>query len=357
MKKIRKVGITEVVLRDGIQSILATRVALRDLVPIIPALDKVGYWSMETWGGATYDACIRYLDEDPWERLRVFSQLMPNTPQQMLIRGQNLVGYRHYSNKVVSEFLDKSAENGIDVFRTFDALNDFNNIEFTIKEVKRILKDNYNITGSLKRLDGEIDYNYRVHFSNDKDLIGLNVTIPYKEKIIPYLDKLSTNAEKIGAVNTIYFENKKIIGDNTDIIGFEIALKSFMKKKIYNAVILGTGGASKAINFVLKNNDINTLIVSRKPKKGQIHYKEINKDLLLRYPLIINCTPLGTAPRVNELPPLPYELINSDNYLFDLIYNPKITLFMKKGLNKGAKVTNGLKMLIAQAEASWKLWE
>ena len=140
MKKIRKVGITEVVLRDGIQSILATRVALRDLVPIIPALDKVGYWSMETWGGATYDACIRYLDEDPWERLRVFSKLMPNTPQQMLIRGQNLVGYRHYSNKVVSEFLDKSAENGIDVFRTFDALNDFNNIEFTIKEVKKLGK-------------------------------------------------------------------------------------------------------------------------------------------------------------------------------------------------------------------------
>lgn len=140
MKKIRKVGITEVVLRDGIQSILATRVALRDLVPIIPALDKVGYWSMETWGGATYDACIRYLDEDPWERLRVFSQLMPNTPQQMLIRGQNLVGYRHYSNKVVSEFLDKSAENGIDVFRTFDALNDFNNIEFTITEVKKLGK-------------------------------------------------------------------------------------------------------------------------------------------------------------------------------------------------------------------------
>ena len=192
---------------------------------------------------------------------------------------------------------------------------------------------------------------------NDNDLIGLNVTIPYKEKIVPYIDKLTTNAEKIGAVNTIYFENKKIIGDNTDIIGFEIALKSFIKKKIYNAMILGTGGASKAINFVLKNNDINTLIVSRKPKKGQIHYKEINKDLLLRYPLIINCTPLGTAPRVNELPPLPYELINSDNYLFDLIYNPKITLFMKKGLNKGAKVTNGLKMLIAQAEASWKLWE
>ena len=140
MKEIKKVGITEVVLRDGIQSILATRVALRDLVPIIPTLDKVGYWSMETWGGATYDACIRYLDEDPWERLRVFSKLMPNTPQQMLIRGQNLVGYRHYSNKVVAEFLDKSAENGINIFRTFDALNDFNNIKFTIKEVKKLGK-------------------------------------------------------------------------------------------------------------------------------------------------------------------------------------------------------------------------
>jgi oxaloacetate decarboxylase alpha subunit len=140
MEKIKKVGITEVVLRDGIQSILATRVVLRDLVPIIPTLDKVGYWSMETWGGATYDACIRYLDEDPWERLRVFSQLMPNTPQQMLIRGQNLVGYRHYSDKVVSEFLNKSAENGIDVFRTFDALNDFNNIKFTIKEIKKLGK-------------------------------------------------------------------------------------------------------------------------------------------------------------------------------------------------------------------------
>ena len=136
----KKVGITEVVLRDGIQSILATRVALRDLVPIIPTLDKVGYWSMETWGGATYDACIRYLDEDPWERLRVFSKLMPNTPQQMLIRGRNLVGYQHYSNKVISEFLNKSAENGIDIFRTFDALNDFKNIQFTIKEIKKLGK-------------------------------------------------------------------------------------------------------------------------------------------------------------------------------------------------------------------------
>ena len=140
MQPEKKIGITEVVLRDGIQSLLATRVPLRDLVSILPTLDKVGYWSLETWGGATYDACIRYLNEDPWERLRTFNSLLKNTPQQMLIRGQNLVGYKHYSDQVVSKFLEQSADNGIEIFRTFDALNDFNNIEFTIKEIKRIGK-------------------------------------------------------------------------------------------------------------------------------------------------------------------------------------------------------------------------
>ena len=140
MESSKTVGITEVVLRDGIQSLLATRVPLRDLVSILPTLDKVGYWSLETWGGATYDSCIRYLNEDPWERLRTFNSLLKNTPQQMLIRGQNLVGYKHYSNRVVSNFLENSAENGIEIFRTFDALNDFENIDFTIREVKRIGK-------------------------------------------------------------------------------------------------------------------------------------------------------------------------------------------------------------------------
>ena len=140
MESSKTVGITEVVLRDGIQSLLATRVPLRDLVSILPTLDKVGYWSLETWGGATYDSCIRYLNEDPWERLRTFNSLLKNTPQQMLIRGQNLVGYKHYSNRVVSNFLEKSADNGIEIFRTFDALNDFENIDFTIREVKRIGK-------------------------------------------------------------------------------------------------------------------------------------------------------------------------------------------------------------------------
>ena len=136
MKKPNKVGITEVVLRDGSQSLLATRIKIEDMIPIASTLDKVGYWSIESWGGATYDACIRFLDEDPWERLRLFKEAMPNTKQQMLVRGQNLVGYKHYSDEVVSNFINKSSENGIDVFRVFDALNDFQNIEFTIKQVK-----------------------------------------------------------------------------------------------------------------------------------------------------------------------------------------------------------------------------
>ena len=140
MESSKTVGITEVVLRDGIQSLLATRVPLRDLVSILPTLDKVGYWSLETWGGATYDSCIRYLNEDPWERLREFKKAMPNTKQQMLLRGQNLVGYRHYSDEIVSKFIEKSGENGVDIFRIFDALNDLRNIKHSVNVVKEIGK-------------------------------------------------------------------------------------------------------------------------------------------------------------------------------------------------------------------------
>ena len=182
MESSKQVGITEVVVRDGIQSLLATRVPLRDLVSILPALDKVGYWSLETWGGATYDSCIRYLNEDPWERLRTFNSLLKNTPQQMLIRGQNLVGYKHYSNYVVSRFLEKSAENGIEIFRTFDALNDFDNIEFSIKEVKRIGKHAQGTiaytTSPVHNLDTWLDLAKKIEDSGAdslaiKDMAGL----------------------------------------------------------------------------------------------------------------------------------------------------------------------------------------
>ena len=182
MESSKQVGITEVVVRDGIQSLLATRVPLRDLVSILPSLDKVGYWSLETWGGATYDSCIRYLNEDPWERLRTFNSLLKNTPQQMLIRGQNLVGYKHYSNEVVSRFLEKSAENGIEIFRTFDALNDFDNIEFSIKEVKRIGKHAQGTiaytTSPVHNLDTWLDLAKKIEDSGAdslaiKDMAGL----------------------------------------------------------------------------------------------------------------------------------------------------------------------------------------
>ena len=131
-----KLGITEVVLRDGNQSLLATRISLEDLLPAARLLDEIGYWSIESWGGATFDVCLRHLNEDPWERLKELKKAMPKTPQQMLLRGQNLVGYKHFSDQIVSKFINKSAENGIDVFRIFDALNDIENIRFSLEQVK-----------------------------------------------------------------------------------------------------------------------------------------------------------------------------------------------------------------------------
>ncbi|MDD1614445.1 MAG: pyruvate carboxylase subunit B, partial [Methylococcaceae bacterium] len=133
--KKKPLGITEVVLRDAHQSILATRLRIEDMLPICEKLDQIGYWSIESWGGATFDACIRYLGEDPWERLRLLKAAMPKTPQQMLLRGQNILGYRHYADDVVDKFVERCAVNGIDVFRIFDAMNDMRNIEHSVKAV------------------------------------------------------------------------------------------------------------------------------------------------------------------------------------------------------------------------------
>lgn len=133
MSEPKPLGITELVLRDGHQSLLATRMRIDDMLPIADKLDKIGYWSMESWGGATFDACIRYLGEDPWERIRLLKAAMPNTPQQMLLRGQNILGYRHYADDLVEKFVERAAVNGVDVFRIFDALNDMRNLETAIK--------------------------------------------------------------------------------------------------------------------------------------------------------------------------------------------------------------------------------
>ncbi len=199
-KKNQKVGVTEVVLRDGHQSLLATRFTLADMLPIAKKLDQVGYWSIESWGGATFDSCIRYLNEDPWERLRALKKAMPNTRQQMLLRGRNLVGYKHYSDDTVSLFIQKAAENGIDVFRIFDALNDFNNIEFSIKQVKENGKHAQGAmaytTSPVHNLDTWLDYAKKVEDSGAdsfaiKDMAGILKPYDAFELVTALKDKLS----------------------------------------------------------------------------------------------------------------------------------------------------------------------
>ena len=134
----KKVEITELVLRDAHQSLFATRMRIDDMLPIADKLDKIGYWSMESWGGATFDSCIRYLGEDPWDRIREIKAVMPNTPQQMLLRGQNLLGYRHYSDDVVRQFIERCAENGVSVFRIFDAMNDMRNLKTAVDQTVKL---------------------------------------------------------------------------------------------------------------------------------------------------------------------------------------------------------------------------
>ena len=185
---------------------------------------------------------------------------------------------------------------------------------------------------------------------------GLNVTIPYKEEIIPYLDELDSTAEVIGAVNVVQIKNKRSIGFNSDYYGFYESLKPYLKSYMDKALILGTGGASKAITHALKNLNIDFTYVSRNPDFSELSYTQLDDDIISSYKLIINCTPLGTHPNTDQSPDIPYEYLTDRHLLYDLIYNPSTTLFMKKGLEKGANVVNGLKMLTLQAEKSWEIW-
>jgi len=189
----------------------------------------------------------------------------------------------------------------------------------------------------------------------EKDMSGLNVTIPYKEKIIPYLDELSKDAKAIGAINTIKIVGEKKIGFNTDVYGFENSLLPLLvKSKTYKALILGTGGASKAVAFVLKKLEIEFQFVSR--KKDFLQYKALDQSIMQEHQLIINTTPLGTAPKIKQKPNIPYDHITDQHILFDLIYNPEKTLFLKLGAQKGAAIKNGHEMLVLQAEKSWEIW-
>src|SRR5690625_3555954 len=190
----------------------------------------------------------------------------------------------------------------------------------------------------------------------EKKLKGLNVTLPYKEKIIPFLDEIEDQARQIGAVNTIKFENVKRIGYNTDSFGFLKSLFPIIEKHHTHALVLGTGGAAKAIAQALTSMGIDYKMVSRNPSENQLSYEEVTEELLSEYVLIIKCTPLGTYPNVNESPDIPYSALTKRHMLYDLTYNPVVTQFLAQGQMRGCKIFNGQKMLEFQAERSWEIW-
>lgn len=194
---------------------------------------------------------------------------------------------------------------------------------------------------------------------NTEDLKGLNVTIPYKQEVMPYLDKVKKIAKNIGAVNTIKVTKKgKLIGYNTDYYGFSKSLEPLLKPYHMSALILGTGGASKAVAYSLKKLDIPYHYVSRKNSDGVSYtYETLTESIVKQHKLIINCTPLGTFPNINDCPDIPYGGITNHHILFDLIYNPEETTFLKYGKEKGATTKNGFRMLELQAEKSWSIWK
>ena len=212
--------------------------------------------------------------------------------------------------------------------------------------------ENFEIS-SITQLEEVLDLN--------PNLRGLNVTIPYKEKVIEYLDSVTPEAQAIGAVNVIrvIHEGKKIRlkGYNSDVIGFTQSIETMLDKKWHKkALILGTGGASKAVSYGLKSLGLDTVYVSRYQRPGTIQYESITPEVVKEYNVIVNCTPVGMYPHTEECPPLPYEAMDRHTILYDLIYNPDETLFMKRGREYGAEVKNGLEMLLLQAFASWEFW-
>lgn len=191
------------------------------------------------------------------------------------------------------------------------------------------------------------------------NLKGLNVTIPYKQDVFLHLNKVNKIAKKVGAVNTIRVTKKgNLKGYNTDVVGFRNSIEPLLKEHHKKALILGTGGASKAVAYVLKALNIEYLKVSRHPrKKKEISYASLDEKMMKEYTVVINCTPLGTFPKVSQKPDIPYQFINQNHLLYDLIYNPEKTSFLKEGEEKGAQIKNGLEMLELQAEESWRIWD
>jgi len=195
---------------------------------------------------------------------------------------------------------------------------------------------------------------------NNPNLVGLNITIPYKEEVLNYIDNKDEIVKSVGATNTIKIKRESnrisLKAFNTDVLGFENSIKPLLKEHHKNALILGSGGASKAAEHVLRQLGIEFLVVSRNPSSMQISYQDLNEKLVTNYSLIINSTPIGTFPNISEYPNIPFEFLTNKHLLFDMVYNPSETMFLKKAKEMGANIKNGLEMLQLQAEESWKIW-
>lgn len=183
-------------------------------------------------------------------------------------------------------------------------------------------------------------------------LDGMNVTFPYKQTVIPYLDRLDETAEAIGAVNVVY----KKVGYNTDCLGFIESIRPLLRDYDHKALVLGTGGASKAACYGLRKLGVTPTLVSRHPQEGILGYTELNEGVMKAHTVIVNCTPLGMLPDVDSCPAIPYEFISERHLLFDCVYNPEETLFLRKGKAQGASIRNGMEMLVGQAKAAWRIW-
>lgn len=216
-----------------------------------------------------------------------------------------------------------------------------------------------NCTYELFPLESMADFPHLLTLRND--LCGLNVTIPYKEQVIRYLDGLDACASEVGAVNTIRFHQGQRIGHNTDVEGFRLSLENFLAEKAISAtglsaLVLGTGGAAKAVAYALKHMGIAFQLVSRSSKNNGLSYTDIDQKTLESHRLLINTTPLGMSPQTDACPALPYDYLTPDHLLFDLVYNPEMTRFLQKGASMGCAIKNGLEMLHLQAERAWALW-
>ena len=187
-------------------------------------------------------------------------------------------------------------------------------------------------------------------------LVGFNVTIPYKQEIIPFLDELSPEAKVIGAVNTVLIKNGKRIGHNTDCYGFHHSILPLLDSHHKKALVLGNGGAAKAVFYILDELNIAYKIVSRTTLENQFTYDDLDEEIISQHQIIINCSPVGTFPNIENAPLLPYQFISEKHLLYDLIYNPPVTKFLENGQNNGAKIKNGHEMLVLQAEKAWKIW-